>query len=151
MSKNLLSHMTGSNRRPTDYKSVALPAELMWHLWCGEGSNLRHRDFQSLALPTELPHRVKIMVRFPLHLTLYCIFSFTSARQRELISSTQTRLSTAYLEKPIILVAYVGFEPMSTIHALLTTSTRAHDCTVLSKSTLCILKVTIHRNVFLFQ
>jgi hypothetical protein len=62
------------------------------------------------------------MVRFPLHLTLYCIFSFTSARQRELISSTQTRLSTAYLEKPIILVAYVGFEPMSTIHALLTTA-----------------------------
>ncbi len=151
MSKNLLSHMTGSNRRPTDYKSVALPAELMWHLWCGEESNLRHRDFQSLALPTELPHRVKIMAGFPLHPTLYCFLSFTSARQRELISLTQTRLSTAYLEKPIIFVAYVGFEPKPTIHALLVTCTRAHDCTVLSKSTLCILKVTIHRNAFLFQ
>jgi 2'-5' RNA ligase len=120
-------------------------------MWCGEESNLRHRDFQSLALPTELPHRVKIMVRFPLHLTLYCIFSFTSARQRELISWIRSASRGRSSEKSIILVAYVGFEPMSTIHVSLTTSTRAHDCTVLSKSTLCILKVTIHRNVFLFQ
>ena len=105
-------------------------------MWCGQESNLRHRDFQSLALPTELPHQVKIMVGFPLHPTLYCFLSFTSAWQRELISLTQTRLSTAYLEKPIIFVAYVGFEPLPTIHALLVTCTRAHDCTVLSKSTL---------------
>ena len=26
----LLSHLSGSNQRPTDYKSVALPAELKW-------------------------------------------------------------------------------------------------------------------------
>ena len=28
----LLSHLSESNQRPTDYKSVALPAELKWHL-----------------------------------------------------------------------------------------------------------------------
>ena len=27
-----LSHLSESNQRPTDYKSVALPAELKWHL-----------------------------------------------------------------------------------------------------------------------
>ncbi len=27
-----MSHLSGSNQRPTDYKSVALPAELKWHL-----------------------------------------------------------------------------------------------------------------------
>ena len=26
------SHLSESNQRPTDYKSVALPAELKWHL-----------------------------------------------------------------------------------------------------------------------
>jgi hypothetical protein len=26
------SHLAGSNRRPTDYESVALPAELRWHV-----------------------------------------------------------------------------------------------------------------------
>jgi len=26
-----MSHLSGSNQRPTDYKSVALPAELKWH------------------------------------------------------------------------------------------------------------------------
>jgi hypothetical protein len=26
-----LSHLSESNQRPTDYKSVALPAELKWH------------------------------------------------------------------------------------------------------------------------
>jgi len=25
-----MSHLSGSNQRPTDYKSVALPAELKW-------------------------------------------------------------------------------------------------------------------------
>ena len=28
----LLSHLSESNQRPTDYKSVALPAELKWQL-----------------------------------------------------------------------------------------------------------------------
>ena len=28
----MLSHLSESNQRPTDYKSVALPAELKWHL-----------------------------------------------------------------------------------------------------------------------
>ena len=28
----LLSHLSESNQRPTDYKSVALPTELKWHL-----------------------------------------------------------------------------------------------------------------------
>jgi hypothetical protein len=27
-----MSHLSGSNQRPTDYKSVALPAELKWHV-----------------------------------------------------------------------------------------------------------------------
>ena|SRR5688572_14995470 len=27
-----LSHLSESNQRPTDYKSVALPAELKWHI-----------------------------------------------------------------------------------------------------------------------
>ncbi len=27
-----MSHLSGSNQRPTDYKSVALPAELKWRL-----------------------------------------------------------------------------------------------------------------------
>ena len=27
-----MSHLSGSNQRPTDYKSVALPAELKWQL-----------------------------------------------------------------------------------------------------------------------
>ena len=29
--QNHLSHLSESNQRPTDYKSVALPAELKWH------------------------------------------------------------------------------------------------------------------------
>ncbi len=49
------------NPQPTDYKSVALPIELLRRksrLWClGAESNHRHRDFQSLALPTELPRQ----------------------------------------------------------------------------------------------
>ena len=50
------------NPQPTDYKSVALPIELLRRtesrLWClGAESNHRHRDFQSLALPPELPRR----------------------------------------------------------------------------------------------
>ena len=50
------------NPQPTDYKSVALPIELLrrtvGRLWClGAESNHRHRDFQSLALPTELPRQ----------------------------------------------------------------------------------------------
>ena len=28
--------MSESNQRPTDYKSVALPAELKWHIFSGE-------------------------------------------------------------------------------------------------------------------
>ena len=28
-----MSHLPESNQRPTDYKSVALPAELKWHLF----------------------------------------------------------------------------------------------------------------------
>ena len=30
-SELILSHLSESNQRPTDYKSVALPAELKWH------------------------------------------------------------------------------------------------------------------------
>jgi hypothetical protein len=30
-SPHVMSHLSGSNQRPTDYKSVALPAELKWH------------------------------------------------------------------------------------------------------------------------
>ena len=30
--RNYWSHLSDSNGRPTDYKSVALPAELKWHL-----------------------------------------------------------------------------------------------------------------------
>jgi hypothetical protein len=29
-----LSHLPESNQRPTDYKSVALPAELKWLMLC---------------------------------------------------------------------------------------------------------------------
>jgi hypothetical protein len=31
--KNSPSHLSESNQRPTDYKSVALPAELKWHCY----------------------------------------------------------------------------------------------------------------------
>ena len=44
------------NPQPTDYKSVALPVELLqlkkW--WLRTESNRQHKDFQSFALPTEL-------------------------------------------------------------------------------------------------
>jgi hypothetical protein len=32
--QNSVSHLSESNQRPTDYKSVALPAELKWRIKC---------------------------------------------------------------------------------------------------------------------
>jgi hypothetical protein len=47
-----LSHLSESNQRPTDYKSVALPAELKWqiHLLNQRPSRLQRRD----ALPAKV-------------------------------------------------------------------------------------------------
>ncbi len=48
-----------SNPRPADYKSAALPIELLQQRWCLRvESNHRHKDFQSFALPTELPRQI---------------------------------------------------------------------------------------------
>ena len=63
------SFQSGSNQRPADYKSAALPTELWKHLWVyahhillgshnpwsgRQGSNLRPRTWKERALPTEL-------------------------------------------------------------------------------------------------
>ena len=64
------------NPQPTDYKSVALPIELLRRksrLWClGAESNHRHRDFQSLALPTELSGQTFAIK------TCHCVLCFFS-------------------------------------------------------------------------
>ena len=38
-------------------KNIGVLSELDWNWWPGPGSNRRHTDFQSVALPTELPSR----------------------------------------------------------------------------------------------
>jgi hypothetical protein len=40
MQPELLSHLSESNQRPTDYKSVALPAELKWRIFYQKAFNL---------------------------------------------------------------------------------------------------------------
>ena len=72
-----LSGIRDSNPQPLDWKSNALPIELiphvttfvrklqtgsrktLWVEWYGAELNCRHPDFQSGALPTELPHHVE--------------------------------------------------------------------------------------------
>jgi len=133
-----LSLLSESNQRPTDYKSVALPAELRRLMWCGQESNLRHKDFQSFALPTELPHQVKIMVGFPLHPTLYCFLSFLK-RSAEGVDLFNLPSIVDILDRETHYPCSVcGIRTVIRISCYLITCTRAHDCIVLSKSTLCV-------------
>src|SRR5437773_5465515 len=54
-----LSHLSESNQRPTDYKSVALPAELKWQiLKLFLASNQQHPDTNWNALPDKLKWQI---------------------------------------------------------------------------------------------
>lgn len=44
-----MSQMPGSNQRPTDYKSVALPAELIWPIF--------------FSLPTSNAKRIRVVLK----------------------------------------------------------------------------------------
>ena len=47
--------MSESNQRPTDYKSVALPAELKWHIKCPPSSFVLAQDITAVETIKNYP------------------------------------------------------------------------------------------------